>query len=71
MGLRKTTVAIDTTLLSAVQEVLGTRTLRETIEQSFLEVLRVRARLEEVEALSKMEGMDLANDDIMGGAWRQ
>ena len=71
MGLRKTTVVIDPTLLSAVQEVLGTRTLRETIEQSFLEVLRVRARLEEVEALSKMEGMDLANDDIMGGAWRQ
>ena len=71
MGRHKTTVAIDTTLLTAVKEVLGTRTLRETIEQSFLEVLRVRARLEEVEALSKMEGMDLANDDIMAGAWRQ
>jgi hypothetical protein len=33
-------------------------------------VLRARARREEVEALSTMKGMDLADPVVMSGAWR-
>jgi hypothetical protein len=35
-----------------------------------LEVLRVQARHEEVEALSSMSGMDLSDPDVMSCAWR-
>ena len=55
-------------LLAAVQEVLDTKTLKDTIEHAFLEVLRARAREEEVAALSSLSGMDLDNDEVMAEA---
>lgn len=70
MSTRKTSVEIDQQLLEAVQQALSTVTLRETIEEAFREVLRAEARREEVEALSTMRGMDLADPDVMAGAWR-
>lgn len=71
MASRKTSVIIDEDLLTAVQDVLETRTVKDTIEQAFLEVLRAKARQEEVEALSTMSGMDLDDDEVMSKAWRQ
>jgi Arc/MetJ family transcription regulator len=70
MSTRKTSVEIDQQLLEAVQQALSTVTLRETIEEAFREVLRAEARREEVEALSTMRGMDLADPEVMAGAWR-
>jgi Arc/MetJ family transcription regulator len=70
MSTRKTSVTIDEQLLEAARKVLSTRTVRDTIEGALREVLRVRARREEVEALSTLEGMDLDDDEIMAGAWR-
>ncbi len=67
---RKTSVEINEELLSAVQRALSTTTIRDTIEEAFREVLRAQARREEVEALSAMNGMDLADPDVMAGAWR-
>ena len=71
MASRKTSVTIDEDLLGAVQEALDTKTVKDTIEQAFLEILRARARQEEVEALSTMSGMDLDDDQVMSKAWRQ
>jgi Arc/MetJ family transcription regulator len=70
MSVRKTSVEINEDLLTAVQRVLSTATLKETIEQAFREVLRAEARREEVEALSTMHGMDLSDEKVMSGAWR-
>jgi Arc/MetJ family transcription regulator len=70
MSVRKTSVEINEDLLTAVQRVLSTATLKETIEQAFREVLRAEARREEVEALSTMQGMDLSDEKVMSGAWR-
>ncbi|MEA2558659.1 MAG: hypothetical protein QOH06_163 [Acidobacteriota bacterium] len=70
MSVRKTSVEINEDLLTAVQRVLSTATLKETIEQAFREVLRAEARREEVEALSTMRGMDLSDEKVMSGAWR-
>ena len=70
MSLRKTSVEINEELLTAVQQVLSTATLKETIDAAFREILRVAARREEVEALSAMDGMDLMDPDVMSGAWR-
>jgi Arc/MetJ family transcription regulator len=70
MSVRKTSVEINDELLTAVQRVLSTATIKETIEEAFREVLRTEARREEVEALSTMRGMDLADQEVMSGAWR-
>jgi len=70
MSFRKTSVEINEELVAAVQRVLSTATLKETIEEAFREVLRADARREEVEALSTMSGMDLADQDVMSRAWR-
>jgi len=68
--LRKTSVEISEELLAAVQRVLSTSTIKETIDAAFREVLCVRARRDEVEALTSMDGMDLADAGIMAKAWR-
>ncbi|HYO15452.1 MAG TPA: hypothetical protein VE685_19840 [Thermoanaerobaculia bacterium] len=70
MSVRKTSVEINEELLAAVQRVLSTATLKDTIEQAFREVLRAEARREEVEALASMRGMDLLDEEVMSGAWR-
>lgn len=70
MSVRKTSVEINEELLGAVQRLLSTVTIKDTIEEAFREVLRVEARREEIEALSSMRGMDLADPDVMSGAWR-
>jgi Arc/MetJ family transcription regulator len=70
MSVRKTSVEINEELLIAVQRVLSTPTLKETIDEAFREVLRAEARREEVAALSTMSGMDLMDEDVMSRAWR-
>ena len=70
MSTRKTSVEINEELLAAVQRVLSTGTLKDTIEQAFQEVLKAEARREEVEALATMRGMDLVDQEVMAGAWR-
>lgn len=70
MAARKTSVAIDEDLLAAAKEALSTKTVRATVEQALLEVLRSRARREEVDALRSMNGIDLADPSVMAGAWR-
>ena len=56
--------------MDEVRRILGTSTLKETVEEAFLEVLREHARREEVEALSEMRGMDLDYPGVMAAAWR-
>lgn len=70
MSNRKTSVEINENLLAAVQRVLATTTIKDTIEEAFREILRVEARREEVEALRTMQGLDLADPEVMAGAWR-
>jgi len=70
MSSGKITVLIDEELLVAVQTVLNTKTVKDTIERAFQEALRAKAREEEVEALSTQKGMDLSDDEVMSRAWR-
>ncbi len=70
MSTRKTSVEINEELLTSVQRILSTATLKDTIEQAFQEVLKAEARREEVEALATMSGMDLVDEEVMAGAWR-
>jgi Arc/MetJ family transcription regulator len=70
MGTRKTSVEINEELLADVQRILDTRTVKDTIEGAFREVVRAEARRQEVEALTAMKGLDLADPQIVAGAWR-
>ncbi len=67
---RKTSLKINEELLAEVQRILATKTVRETVEAAFYEIIRAQARRDEVRALSSMEGSDLGDPAIMAGAWR-
>ena len=68
--MRKTSVDIDDNLIKQVRGVLGTSSIKETIDSALREVLRGEARRQEVRALAEMEGLDLANEEVMAKAWR-
>ena len=70
MAMRKTSVEIDDDLVEQARTILGTHTLKDTIEGALLQVLRHRARQAEVAALRTMDGMELADADVMAEAWR-
>ena len=69
MGTRKTSVEIDEELLEAARKIVETTTVKDTVEEAFREVARVEARRREVEALTSMEELDLADPEVMAGAW--
>ncbi len=43
----------------------------EDLIEALRKILRAKARREEVEALARMDGMDLADPQVMAGAWRR
>lgn len=67
---KPTTIVIDEAKLAGVKRVLGTRTLRETVDRSFDEVLARAARERTIARLQKMEGLDLDKPEVMANAWR-
>ena len=67
--MRKTSVAIDDSLIKQVRSVLGTGSIKETIDRALREVLRSEARHQEIKALSEMDGLELSNEKIMAKAW--
>lgn len=68
--MKKTSVVIDDSLLEQVRDLLGTRSIRDTIDTALREVVQNEARRQEIAALSEMDGLDLANEEIMARAWR-
>jgi Arc/MetJ family transcription regulator len=70
MTSRKTSVEIDEQLLRRAREILGSTTVKETIDRAFREIVRQEARRQEAKALAAMDSIDLADDQVMAGAWR-
>ena len=70
MSYRKTSVEIDDSLFERAKEILATRTVKETIDHAFREVLCQEARRREVLELTSMNSLDLDDEEIMAGAWR-
>ena len=68
--MRKTSVDVDDRLLEQVRDVLGTSSIKETIDRALREVMRVEARRREITALAVMDGLDLADEKVMAKAWR-
>jgi hypothetical protein len=67
---RKTSFEIDTEKVDAAKELLGTKTLTETVDAALAEVVKVRQRKTLVELLFRPGALDLDDPDVMSGAWR-
>lgn len=67
---RKTSFEIDTAKVQAAKEILGTKTLTDTVDAALTEVVKLRQRRELLELLSTPGALELENADVMAGAWR-
>ena len=68
--MKKTSVDIDEVLLDEVRNLLGTSTIKQTVDTALRETLRSEARRQEVRTLAAMNGLDLADEAVMANAWR-
>lgn len=63
-------MVIDDELIDRVRILLGTSSIRETIDEALREVERREARRQEIRALVEMDGLDLHDPEVMSKAWR-
>lgn len=66
----KKLVDIDESVLAQATAALGTRTMKDTVNQALAEVVRLAERRAHTARLAGIEGMDLADERVMDGAWR-
>ena len=62
----KTSLEIDRDIVAQAARILGTKTLRDTVDASLREIVNARRRLEFVSLLSEPGRYDL---DALDGAW--
>jgi len=67
---RKTSFEIDPEKVDAARELLGTKTLTETVDAALAEVVKVRQRKTLVELLFRPGALELDDPNVMSGAWR-
>jgi len=67
---RKTTLVINDELLDRARAILGTRGLKDTIDRALEQVVIEDARRALINRLASLEGLDLADEEIMSRAWR-
>lgn len=69
-GKHKTSLEIDTDKVAAAKEVLGTKTLTDTVDAALAEVVKLRQRRQLVELLFRPGALALNDPETMSGAWR-
>lgn len=67
---RKTSFEVDFEKVAAAREILGTRSLTETVDAALSEVIRAEQRQQLVELLFEPGALALDDPDAMAGAWR-
>jgi hypothetical protein len=70
MPKRKTSLEVDTEKVEAAKEILGTKTMTETIDAALDEVVNLQLRQKFIEILDTPGALELDNPDVMKGAWR-
>ena len=65
----KKLIEIDDNLLDEAKAILGTSTQRETVNRALDEVVRRRQRQDFMDLLTSGQ-LDLADAEVMRGAWR-
>lgn len=66
----KTSFEIDTDKVAAAKEVLGTKTLTDTVDAALGEVVKLRQRRQLVELLFRPGALALDDPETMSEAWR-
>jgi hypothetical protein len=66
----KTSFEIDTAKVAAAKDILGTRTLTDTVDAALSEVLKLSQRRALVELLFTPGALALDDPEAMAGAWR-
>jgi Arc/MetJ family transcription regulator len=66
-GMRRTTLDIDEEMLAKAQEILGTKGIKDTVDEALREVVRVEAGKRLIAWWKENE--DLHNPEIMERAW--
>ncbi len=66
----KITIDIDENLFQEARRVLGASSVEETVDAALRKVLSTDARQQEVRVLAEMDGLELANREVMAKAWR-
>jgi len=69
-GVTKRLVDIDDDLLEEVTRILGTTSMKETVNQALEEVVKLAHRREHILRLRTKEGLDLDEVAEMAKAWR-
>jgi hypothetical protein len=67
---RKTSFEVDFNKVESVKEILGTRTLTDTVDAALDEVIKLQHRRHLVELLFTPGRLQLDDPDVMAGAWR-
>jgi len=66
----KTSFEIDRAKVTAAKEILGTKTLTDTVDAALSEVVKRRQRQELLKLLSTPGALGLDDADVMAAAWR-
>jgi len=66
----RTLVEIDPELLDSAKDILGTATIKETVDRALREVVRTKAIRDHLVQMHSFEGLDLDDPDVMAQAWR-
>jgi len=67
---RKTSFEIDPAKVEAAKEILGTRTLTDTVDAALAEVVQVRQRKTLLELLFRPGALELDDPGVSSSAWR-
>jgi hypothetical protein len=67
---RKTSFEVDVAKIEAAKDVLGTKTLTDTVDAALSEVVKLRQRKTLIELLFTPGALALDDPDVMAGAWR-
>ena len=66
----KRLVDIDDDLLRNATEILGTTTMKQTVNRALQEVVSAARRRRHVDRLASHQGLDLHDPEVMAKAWR-
>lgn len=66
----KTSFEIDTAKVDAAKQVLGTKTLTDTVDAALSEVVKLQQRRKLIELLSTPGALELDDPEVMSSAWR-
>jgi Arc/MetJ family transcription regulator len=68
--MHKTTIALDEELVARAAAALGTRGLKATVQRALEEAIAHQLRLEFIDQVSAMDGLDLDKPEVIEKAWR-